>query len=100
MTLDYSVRGQVNITTMDYINETLECLGKSEPKASVTKSSTYPLNLFVVDEDCDKLCKEKAETFHKLVANMLFATKRARPDTGTAIYYLTTIVINPDKATG
>ena len=63
MTLDYSAKGQVNITMLDYINEILECLGKSEPKSSRTKSSAPPLNLFVVDEDCEKLSKEKYENF-------------------------------------
>ena len=48
--------------------------------------------MFVVDEDCEKVSKEKSETFHKLIAKMLFATKRARPETGTAISYLTTRV--------
>ena len=65
----------------------MECLEKSEPKSSGTKSSSYPLNFFVIDENCEKLSKEKYETSHKLVANMLFATKRARLDTGTAISY-------------
>ena len=53
---------------------------------------------FLVNEDYDKLNKEKFETFHKLVAMMLFATKIARPDTGTAISYLTTRVIDPDQS--
>ena len=66
MTLDYSVKGQVNITMLDYINEMLECLDKAEPKSSGTKLSASPLNLFVVDEDFEKLSKEKAETFHRL----------------------------------
>ena len=33
--------------------------------------------MFVVDEDCNKLSKEKSETFHKLVASILFATKNS-----------------------
>ena len=75
MTLDYSVKDQVKITILDYINRILECLDRSEPKARVTKSSTDPLNLIVVDKDCGKLRREKSETFHKLVANILFAKK-------------------------
>ena len=83
---------------MDYINEIPECLDKEEPKASGTKSSASPQNLFVVDEDCEKISKEKDKTFHKLVSNMLFDTKRARPDTGTSISYLTTRVRDPDQS--
>ena len=59
--LYYSVKGKVNITILDYINEILECLEKEEPKASGTKSSAAPLNLFVVDEYCEELSKEKSE---------------------------------------
>ena len=44
------------------------------------------------DEDCENVRKEKAETFHKLVVNMLFATKIARLYTGKEISYLTTSV--------
>ena len=44
-----------------------------------------------------KPIKEKSETFHKLVAKMLFSTKIARPDTGTSISYLMTSVRYPDK---
>ena len=59
MTLDYSVKGQVNTTVLDYINEITECLDKAEPKASGTKSSAAPLNLFIVDEECEKIRKRK-----------------------------------------
>ena len=41
---------------------------------------------------------EKTERFHKLVSNILFAAKISGPDTGTAISYLTTRVIEPDQS--
>ena len=44
---------------LDYINEIMECLDKVEPKASGTKKISTPLNLFVFDEDCGKLIKQK-----------------------------------------
>ena len=56
------------------------------------------MNLFVVDEYCEKLSKEKSETFHNIVAKMLLATKRTRQDTGTSIYYLMTRVKEPDQS--
>ena len=92
MNLEYNVKGLFNITMLDYINEILEFLDKAEPKSNGTKSSAAPLNLFVFGEDREKLSKEKSETFHKLVANTLFTTKRSRVGTGTSIYYLTTRV--------
>ena len=60
MTLEYSLKGQINITVLYYINEMLDLLEREEPKDSGTKSSAAPMNLFVVGEYCDKLIKEKS----------------------------------------
>ena len=95
MTLDYSVKVQIKITILDYIKEILGYFENVEPKSRGTKSSTDHLNLVVVDEDCEKLSKEKCETFHKLTAKMLFATKILRPVTGIVISYLPTTAISP-----
>jgi len=96
MKLDYTVRGQVKITMFDYIEEILTAFNKTEPKGTGTKSSAAPVNLFTVDEDREKLTPGKVVQFHNLVAKTLYATKRARPDTCTAIAFLTTRVRAPD----
>jgi hypothetical protein len=96
MTLDYSVKGQVKISMFDYIDEILTAFDKAEPKGGGTKSSAAPDNLFTVNEDCEKISQEKVVQFHNLVAKTLYATKRARPDTCTAISFLTTRVRDPD----
>jgi hypothetical protein len=97
MTLDYSVPGQVKITMLKYVNEIIDAFDKAEPKGRGTNTSAAPASLFKVDKDCEKLAQVKAVEFHNLVANTLYATKRARPDTCTAIAFLTTIVREPDK---
>ena len=97
MTLDYTVRGQVKISMFDYVNEILTAFDKAEPDGAGTKASAAPVNLFTVDEDCTKLPSTKAVEFHNLVAKTLYATKRARPDTCTAIAFLMTRVRAPDK---
>jgi hypothetical protein len=97
MTLDYSVPGQVKITMLDYVNEILVAFDNAEPKGGGTKISAAPGSLFKVDEDCKKLAQAKGVEFHNLVANTLYATKRARPDTCTAIAFLTTIVRESEK---
>ena len=56
-----------------------------------------PNNIFVVDEDCKKLNPKRAKEFHNIVAKTLYATKRARPDTCTAVEFLTTRVREPDE---
>jgi hypothetical protein len=96
MTLDYRVRGQVSITMLDYVEEILTAFEKAEPSGTGTKSSAAPENLFVVNEDCEKLRPGKSVQFHNLVAKTLYATKRARPDTCTSIAFLTTRVRMPD----
>jgi hypothetical protein len=97
MTLDYSVLGQVKITMIEYVNEIIAAFDKAAPKGGGTKTSAAPDSLFKVDEDCEKLAQIKAVEFHNLVAKTLYTTKRARPDTCTAIAFLTTRVREPDK---
>ena len=41
---------------------------------------------------------KKSETFYKVIANIIFAIERARPDNGTSISYLTIIVRDPDQS--
>jgi hypothetical protein len=96
MTLDYTVRGQVKITMIDYVDdEILTAFDKADSKGRGTKTSAASENLFKIDEDCEKL--QPSMEFHNLVAKTLYATKRARPDTCTAIAFLTTRVRAPDK---
>ena len=57
ITLDYSVKGQVKITIMYYINKILKCLNKAEPKTIITESSAALMNMSAVDEGCEKLIK-------------------------------------------
>jgi hypothetical protein len=97
MTLYYSVPGQVKIKMLDCVNEILDAFDKAEPRGGGTKTSAAPDSLFKVDEDCEKLAQAKVVEFHNLVAKTLYATKRARPDTCTAIAFLTMRVREPDK---
>jgi hypothetical protein len=53
-----------------------------------TKSCAAPKDLFCVDSDSPKLDRKRSKFFHSIMAKILFATKRARPDTATAIAYL------------
>ena len=92
MTLDFSTKGQCKVTMLDYVREIIADFEKAAPKEEGTKLCAAPKDLFKVDEDCEKLSARKADKFHSLVAKTSFATKRARPDTGTSVSYLTTRV--------
>jgi hypothetical protein len=96
MTLDYTVSGHVVISMFDYVDEILAAFDEADPTGGGTKTSAAPLDLLKVDEDCKKLQPGKAIEFHNLVAKTLFATKRARHDTCTSIFFLTTRVRGPD----
>jgi len=65
-------------------------------KSNIARTSTAPDDLFVVNEDAEKLSEEGATAFHNLVAKTLYVSKRARPDVSTAIAFLTTRVRAPD----
>jgi hypothetical protein len=95
MTIDFRTRGQVKISMFKYIKEILAEFEKAMPDAHGVKTSAAPANLYTVSEGDRKLEEAKAVLYHRLVAKTLFATKRARPDTGTAISFLTTRVSEP-----
>ena len=88
--MDYTVRGQVHITMIDFLDDVLADLDKAKPKGGGTKTSAAPENLFNVDKDCDKIPQSNTVQFHNLVAKTLYATKRARLDTCTAVAFLMT----------
>ena len=96
MTINCSEPGQAKVMMLNYVKEILTDFAKSDPKATGTKSSAAPENLFVVNEECEKLSTDKSVQFHNLVAKTLYATKKARPDTCTAVAFLTTRVPEPD----
>jgi hypothetical protein len=97
MKLDFTATCQVAVTMFDHLDDTLAVFEKIEPNGGGTKSSAAPVNLFTVNEDCEKLEDEKAVQFHNIVAKTLHVTKRARPDTCTPVAFLTTRVREPDK---
>jgi hypothetical protein len=97
MLLDYTVPGEVSISMLGFIQEILDMYDKEATKCTSTKTSAAPVDLFRVRPDSPKLSPAQKDKFHSLVAKTLFATKRARPDTGTSISFLTTRVREPDE---
>ena len=95
MDLYFTTKGEVKATMADYTKECIKIFNKVSPLELGTKSSAGASNLFEVDEDSENLSPRKAEAFHSLVAKILFSTKRARPETGLSISFLTTRVREP-----
>jgi hypothetical protein len=76
MTLDYTVRGQVNITMCDYVDEIVTAFDKAESKGVGTNTSTAPDSLFKVDKSCAKLAQSKDVEFHNMVAKLCMPPSR------------------------
>ena len=94
MTIDYSTKGKVKFYMYDYIEQ---ILGEAELSISNGPSITPAgSNLFKVNNNAEKLSKDKADQFHRSVAQLLFLSKRARPDLQTAVAFLCTRVKEPD----
>ena len=85
------------ITMFKQIKEIIEIFEEQEPKSKGTKASAAPSNFFIVRDHCPKLSKNLSVGFHRVVAKTLFTTKRARPDSGTSLLFLTTRVKQPDE---
>jgi hypothetical protein len=108
MTLDFTTKGQVKISMIDYVKEVIETWDKvSQPandgftpvlskRARKAKKSAAPEDLFKIDEDATKLDTKMSTAFHNIVAKALYLVKRARPDASVSIAYLTTRVRAPD----
>ncbi len=103
MSLDFGHYNQCMIPMIDYVDEIVAVYDKAlgeldggfsavKKKSNSARTSTAPDDLFVVDEDAEKLSEESSIAFHHLVAKTLYVSKHARLDVSTAIAFLTTRV--------
>ena len=93
MTIDYSLPDKVVFTMFDFLEDIIV----EAPADLKSSRSCYPGNgaLFKVDKGSPLLSPDKADLFHRLVARLLFASKRARPDLQVCIAFLCTRVKAP-----
>jgi len=88
MTIDYSEEGKVKFTMYDYIDDLLEEL---PPHMRGSASSPAAAHLFETNtEDPELISLLEREIFHHRVAQLLYLSKRARPDIQLPIAYLCT----------
>ncbi len=105
MGLDFTHKGKCIMTMHDYLDGILKAFDAAvqkheqgfQPVTRQQYESPAPENLFVVNEDCEKLPEDMAANFHTIVAKTLYVTKRARLDTCLSIAFLTTRVRAPDR---
>ncbi len=104
MSLNFSHNGKCHVTMYDYLDGILQAFDTAVMKHSdgftaVTRQcfkTPAPDNLFVVNEDCEKLLEAASADFYTIVAKTLYVTNKARPDTCLATAFLTTRVRDPN----
>ena len=96
MKLDYSVKGQVTVDMVDYVEDMVKSFPQDELDGPEV-ATPWTESLFKVNESSPPLVPEKKELFHTFSAKGLFACKRARPDISPAIAYTSTRVRNPNE---
>jgi hypothetical protein len=96
MTLDFAVPGEVKITMIPHVKEIIKLFAEHDKSLSHANTPAAE-HLFKVNEDAVRLDEREATIFHNFVAKCLFLTKRARPDTSTAVAFLATRVKGSDQ---
>ena len=96
MNLDYSIPGKIAFTMYKYLEDIIVEAPEDSKKKTFNK---YPANdnLFKASDDAKLLGPKNADLFHRLVARLLYASKRARPDIAVAIAFLCTRVKQPTE---
>ena len=95
ITIDYSIAGKVVFTMFAYLEDVIV---ETADDLNIS-CSYYPENdqVMKVDYESPSLSPKDAELFHRHVARLLFASKRARPDIEVCVAFLCTHVKSPNK---
>ena len=94
VTIDYSSPGKVILLMINYIGKMLDDIPEYMKGESSTPAAHH---LFDIAEDATKISQSDAYLFHHFVAQLLYLSKRARPDIHLAVSFLFTIVIVTDN---
>ena len=96
MDLDYSHKGEVKISMIKYLKKVLDVFPEGIKGSTPSPAADH---LFKIRDKAEArfLPEEQAVAFHHTVAQLLFASARARRDIQTAVAFLTTRVKRPDK---
>jgi hypothetical protein len=94
MTIDFSEECLVKYTMYDFLEDIIADSPDDMKGTAVTPAHS---KLFQVNSECEKLDHKTMDWFHRTVARILFASKRARPDLQTGVAFLCTRVACPDK---
>jgi hypothetical protein len=89
MDIAFLPKQRLAILMQGYIKEAIEDFGDDVSRPA---SSPAVKSLFAIDKKSPRLCQEKSERFHSIVAKLLYICLRSRLDTSLAVAFLTTRV--------
>ena len=96
ITIDYSTTGKVQMSMKKYIQNVLDEAPSEFSGTAPTPAANHLFEIETRTSNIQLLSAEQKETFHHITAQLLFLSKRTRPDIQTAIAFLTTRVSRPD----
>ena len=77
MTIDYSLPGKVILSMIKYIGKIIDDIPEDMKGESATPTSHH---LFDIVEDATKLSQVDVDLFHHFLAQLIYLSKRERPD--------------------
>lgn len=85
--------GTVSIDMKSYVDPAI-----SQFPEKINGGCTTPATkkLFEIDKDAQKICKDRADIYHLIVAKLLWIMKRGRPDIELVVSFLCMRVSSPD----
>ena len=89
MDIEFLPLRRLKILMKGYIKEAIDDFGEDVSRPA---SSPAAKGLFIIDSKSPRLCQEKADRFHSIVAKLLYVCLRSRLDTSLAVAFLTTRV--------
>ena len=89
MDIEFLPKHKLKILMKEYICEAIEDFGEDLTRKA---SSPAAKGLFEIDTKSKRLCQEKSDRFHSIVAKLLYVCIRSRMDTSLAVAFLTTRV--------
>ena len=98
MDLDYATPGKVKVSMEQFTRKILDEFPKPLPKTAESPAAETLFNVRDKDDPRRRpLPEERAQQFHRTVAQLLFLVVRPRRDCRTAVAFLTTRVSDPDE---
>ena len=94
MDLYFTEKGTVKVLMTGYVDKDIDEFTKDVTTSVVSPAADH---LFKINKNWKSLNEERGIIFHRLVANLLFVSKRERSDIQPTIAFLATRMQDPDE---